>query len=179
MRAKLQGHQIVIRELNSFDGRLRDAVSQALARGLQYTVGVSQRNYLRGPRPERLGVVTGRLLQSITSRVDAQSDRIVGAVGTNVPYGAFHEFGFNGSVSVRAHTRVISSVTGGGKPGAKTKPGVKNQKAGAVSFTTVKAHSRKLNYAGRPFLRTALDDAKPRILREINQAVAATLKGEA
>jgi hypothetical protein len=52
---------------------------------------VSKRDYLTGPRPERLGVVTGRLRGSIA--VDLlQAPRYVD-VGTNVVYGPVHEFG--------------------------------------------------------------------------------------
>ena len=46
-------------------------------------------DYLRGPRPELLGVVTGKLMQSITYKV--YSDYAI--VGTNLPYAAIHEYG--------------------------------------------------------------------------------------
>jgi phage gpG-like protein len=50
------------------------------------------------------------LRNSISSDVESGPDgRIVG-VGTNVAYGAFHEFGFRGVQNVKAHTRVISQV---------------------------------------------------------------------
>ena len=194
---KLQGTQIVLRQLDTLDGRVRDEAGKALARGLQYAVGISQRSFLRGPRPQKLGVVTGRLFGSITSRVDHEADRIVGAIGTNVFYGGFHEFGFNGSQQVRAHTRVIRIVA---SPGKGQQPVVFGRSGGVgttaaspagkgtlrklgkavVSSTTaqVKAHTRTLNYAGKPFLRPALTQALPRILSEVNAGVKRALEGQ-
>lgn len=50
-------------------------------------------NYLSGPRPEHLDVVTGRLRASVNSKVDKIKDGFQIRVGTDVPYGAIHEFG--------------------------------------------------------------------------------------
>jgi phage gpG-like protein len=77
--------------------------------------------------------VTGKLAQSITHRVYED----YAEVGTNISYGAFHEFGFQGTVMVSAFTRRR------GKSGYPW---------------PVSAHTRRINYAGRPFLRPALDD---------------------
>ena len=46
-------------------------------------------DYLRGPRPELLGVVTGKLMQSITYKVYTD----YAEVGTNLAYAAIHEYG--------------------------------------------------------------------------------------
>jgi phage gpG-like protein len=194
---KLQGTQIVLRQLDSLDGRVRQEVGQALARGLQYAVGISQRSFLRGPRPARLGVVTGRLFGSITSRVDHETDRIVGAIGTNVFYGAFHEFGFQGTQQVKAHTRVIRIVASPGQGmapvtfGRSGGPGTRAASAAgqgtarklgkaviSKEVEQVRAHTRTLNYAGKPFLRPALQQALPRILREVNAGVKKALEGQ-
>ena len=197
--AKLQGTQIVLRQLDTLDGRVRQEVGQALARGLQYAAGVSQRRFLRGPRPAQRGVVTGRLLGSITRRVDHEADRIVGAIGTNVPYGGFHEFGFHGTQQVRAHNRVIRIIAAGtrrngfgpfvfgriGRIGEKqdARAGrARLEKLGKrvlqAQFEQVPAHTRTLNYAGKPFLRPALTQALPRILREVNAGVKRALEGQ-
>lgn len=186
---KLVGTQLVIRQLDALDGKVRLAATQALSRGMQYAAGVSQRSFLRGPRPAKLGVVTGRLFGSITSRTTDEGDRIVGAIGTNVPYGRFHEEGFHGTQSVRSHTRVVRQISGGGKliagrigdigtpaPVRASKAGAAKQKGGLVEFGRVSAHTRTLNYAGKPFLKPALQATLPRILREVRTAVETALK---
>jgi HK97 gp10 family phage protein len=53
----------------------------------------SIKDYLTGPRPVKLGVVTGRLRSSITSRAEWKGRKLLGIVGTNVFYGKFHEEG--------------------------------------------------------------------------------------
>jgi len=50
----------------------------------QMVAGISQKEYLRGPRPDRLAVKTGRLRSSISTKVEVEGDMIVGHVGTNV-----------------------------------------------------------------------------------------------
>jgi phage gpG-like protein len=65
----------------------------------------------RGPFPvsqNKLGRVTGRLRQSITStkpQINTASNEIVMGFGSNVKYFGVHEFGFSGSVAVKAHAR--------------------------------------------------------------------------
>ena len=51
-------------------------------------------NYLSGPRPEKLGVVTGRLRSSIVFNVE-DAEEIMIRFGSNVEYAAIHEFSGN------------------------------------------------------------------------------------
>jgi phage gpG-like protein len=207
--------QLVIREIGTLPDRAMQAAAKGLSAGLQYAVGLAQRKYLSGPRPQRLGVVTARLRNSLTSRVDVFPDRLVGRIGTNVPYGAFHEFGFHGSVNVRAHTRTVAEfieTTHGiasvdsrrairergqiiGYRGGRTGRAVPIRSQGAIVgyketrtqssaraktrgiTQQVKAHVRRLNYGGRPFVRPALKEALPRIATAIRNAIAQALKG--
>ena len=71
--------------LVSVDARVLEAAGRGLQRGLTWAVARSQTGYLQGPRPKRLGEVTGRLLQSITSHVfPREGAHVRGAMGTNV-----------------------------------------------------------------------------------------------
>lgn len=70
---------------------------------------------------------TGNLARSIGFKVEDS----FAEVGTNISYGAYHEFGFRGVANVRGHMRRGHQV---------------------------RAHTRNVNYAGRPYLRPALDD---------------------
>lgn len=55
-------------------------------------------NFFGNMSGQVLGVVTGRLRKSIFGRVRVEGDKILGEVGTNVKYGAAHEYGFKGLV---------------------------------------------------------------------------------
>ncbi len=193
-RVRTEGFQLVIRELGTLPDRALTAVERGLSRGLQYAVGIAQRRHLSGPRPKTLDVVTTRLRNSLTHRVRRLPDRITGEIGTAVPYGRFHELGFRGTQQVRAHTRVVrESISAQGRivdvdsrrqvrDSQGRAIGFKDRRRGRVEGTTnttvnVRAHSRRINYAGRPFLRPALEAAMPRIIREINSGVAEALQG--
>lgn len=182
-----QGTTLAIQGLGDLGAAAMQAAGKGLARGLQLAISRAQRAYLTGPRPGRLGVVTGRLRGSLSHQVDVGTDRVVGRVGTNVPYGAYHEFGFRGVVSVREHTRTHSVTTRGGKAvdisgrrgavidkggrlvGYRRGYGATAAKLDNVVLGTgkVKAHQRRVEYAGRPFLRPALRDTSPQIVAAI------------
>lgn len=87
-----------------------------------------------------------------------------GAGSGKTEYAAYHEFGLNGDVSVRAHSRRVTQVYG--RP---------------VSGVTadVRAHSRHVNYAGRPYARPAFGEVKERVQAihkdEIRQAAERAL----
>jgi phage gpG-like protein len=110
-----------------------------------------------------------------------------GRVGTNVAYGAFHEFGFRGVQNVKAHTRVIGQVDRFGAEidsrrvlrdrkknfiGFKdTRKQAARMKSGFVFVQFVRAHSRRVNYKGRPFVRPGVEQALPMVLNEIRKEI--------
>lgn len=108
--------------------------------------GRSKKDYLTGPRPQKLGVVTGRLRASIASRVQRQGDTIDAILGTNVRYARVHELGFSGNENVKTHQRVVKKAFG--------------RSISPVS-STVRAHTRRVNILARPFLSPAVQDALP------------------
>ncbi len=165
---------IVLQGVREIDARVLDAAELALSRGLQMAVGISQKEYLRGPRPQRLGVVTSRLFNSIASDVRRNETGVVGRIGSNVRYARYHEFGFHGVVTVKGHSRIMGVV---GKGGRVLKGGVRrttDTSAPQSVIQIVKAHSRRVDYDGRPFIRPALERALPIIGREIENALNKT-----
>lgn len=54
---------------------------------------ISKKDYLTGPRPMKLGVVSGRLRNSIKTDVSRLNKKMKGSIGTKVVYGPIHEFG--------------------------------------------------------------------------------------
>lgn len=183
-----KNEQLVIAGLKTLDERVLQAAETGLARGLLFVVASAQREYLSGPRPAKIQSVTGRLRQSVTSKVSRSADRVTGQVGSAVKYAAFHEFGFHGVMNVKAHSRILQNVNAKGDSIAVT-PGkvisgvlqtrkqiARKQKGGFVSVQFVKAHQRNVNYAGKPFVRPALEAMTPQIKAEIVKDLNATTK---
>lgn len=180
--------QLVIRSAETLPARIEGAMATGLRRGLLGVVAIAQLEYLSGPRPGKIQSISGRLRQSVTSEVEQSPGRIVGRVGSAVKYAAFHEFGFHGVVNVRAHTRALQAFTeSGGEQSLDLGPVVSDTgellgfkrtrkqaatrlQKGFVSVGFVRAHRRKVDYAGKPYLRPAID--KVDLAGEINRAVA-------
>lgn len=178
---KSRNEQVVLTHAETLDAKVLQALKTGLARGLLLVVGMVQLDFLSGPRPSKIQSVTGRLRQSITSKVEGGNGRIVGRVGSNVKYAAYHEFGFHGTVNVRAHTRVMQNFNESGSevpfaPGRVVsgvlqtrKQVARRQKRGFVAVQFVRAHSRRVNYAGKPYVRPALEKSGPVIIAELNK----------
>ena len=79
--------------INWNDKLIRDAVTDAVKIGMFRVEITSKKDYLSGPRPGTLGVVTGRLRNSIRSDVITDRNTLRGEVGTSVIYGKIHEEG--------------------------------------------------------------------------------------
>jgi phage gpG-like protein len=173
--------------------KVMEEAALALAAGLLGAISISQLQYLQGPRPERLGEITGRLRNSVVSKVDRTPDKITGRAGSNLSYAAFHEFGFHGVENVKGHTRVVQQVSANGevfdgrdqlkdragvligfRQGRKAATG--KQRGGIVVVQYVKPHRRRVDYPGRPYLRPALLQALPMIVKRINDAIAQVQK---
>lgn len=109
-----------------------------------------------------LHVRTGTLRRSINAQVFDKATGIYGVVGTNVKYGAIHEFGFSGMQQVKAHFRMMKVAWG--RP-------VREPRKILVS-----AHQRHVNLPERSFLRSALRDMGPEIKQELEEAVARAVR---
>ena len=147
------------------------ALGKALHRGT-IEVGVeakkaTQRDFLRGPRPSRLGAITGNLRRSVRKKTTPRRDHIrltlsAGGGPAQVDYAAIHEYGFSGSVQVKQHTR----STAFGRP---------------VAPFTVGPYTRNMTIRPRPYLRPGRDKAlkeAPRIFTsEIGRTIRRGLEG--
>ena len=117
---------------------------------------------------EVLHVRTGTLRRSINREVRIQGNLIEGIVGTNVGYGAAHEYGFHGQVSVRAHLRRVAS-----RSQFSTVKGKKKLSAQGVAF--VREHTMQMNIPERSFLRSALRELAPQFQADIERAATEAL----
>ncbi len=81
--------------INKLQASVKDAViKQSLDLGGALLAGWSKKNRLTGPRPQYLGVVTGRLRSSIAfTKTQHEGNTYFTKIGTNVVYGPQHEFG--------------------------------------------------------------------------------------
>ncbi len=93
---------------------------------------------------------TGRLINSLRwefyRRGDVQGI-LIGSFG--VPYAAFWEFGYHGTQHVRSHNRLITRAFG--------------RSLDQSVIARVRAHTRRRNEIGKPFLRPAYERHKQRI----------------
>lgn len=184
-------------KLKKLPAKMRPVVSDAFRGGLLLVISESQKHYLSGPRPLRLGVVTTRLRNSLAARVRDDAKKIVGQVGSNVRYAAWHEFGYRGAVHVRAHTRIRGILARGKRFSLRTarRPiyelssgevvGYRRSSKRALSrardidavlVSFVRAHTRMINYRGRPFLRPAIISQERRIAARVLRALRCALK---
>lgn len=159
------------------DEGVRDLFRRMKARGRDMTPAMKVvgeivrssvvRNFEEGGRPRwkpsrkakgKTLIKSGRLMASISRK--AYRDRA--EVGTNAVYAAIHQFGFEGTVGVRAHRRKVRS--------RDVREG-KRIKARGVGF--VRAHERDMKVPARPFLKVQDED-----MREIRAGILAHIMKE-
>lgn len=110
---------------------------------------------------QKLKVKTGRLRRSISYKVEQNGDILTGKIGTAVKYAAVHEYGFNGTVSVRQHYRNIRQAFG--RPIQSTN-------------VFVRPFNRKINVPENSFLRSTLNEMQGTITQELQAMVQRVLK---
>jgi len=193
---KAEGEQAALNSAKTLDERILKAADTGLKSGLLMTVGIAQREFIQdGARVKgeylpgaRLHSVTGNLRRQMNTGTKRTADHVEGFIGNTAKYAAFHEFGFHGVQNVRAHSRVMRQLTDDENWGGEDidtrrpirnaagellgfkesrKASAKFQKKGFALVQFVKAHARKLNYPGKPFVRPALLRMQPVIIGEI------------
>lgn len=158
---EIKGDREVVADLRRFDAAARGEIQKGIGRiALKLLVRVKAQK-LSG---QALNVRTGRLRRSITQRIEASADEISGIVGTNVDYAAVHEYGFKGAVSVKQHLRLVKEAFG--------------RPLKSPVWSTVRSHSRDVEYPEHSFLRSALKEMKEKgvIEAEINAAIDSAVK---
>lgn len=151
IEASVVGSAQVAAKLRAFPDRIAARLAVVMRRlGIQLQ-GTVKRDKLSG---EVLKNRTGNLRRSIGERLERGEDSVTARVGIfagpTMHYGRAHEFGFTGPVPVRAHLREV---------------------AGKAHL--VRAHTRNVTLPERSFLRSALREMAPDVLRAIEGATAA------
>ncbi len=136
--------------------QLPDRLVMRVRRDWHLNWGGAQR--VRKQKGKAPGIVTGRLrnsIEPIPPRVSG--DDYETGVKTNVEYAGVHEFGFNGTVNVRAHRRTMTQAWG--RP---TAPFTQN----------VRAHDRQMNVKEKRYLRNPVRDEAHEWARDLAKELA-------
>lgn len=145
------------------------AIARGMRRGTLLIAGriQSQRLSGKGPFPasqQRLGVVTGRLRQSVRASEPVFKDNeVVTSIGSVVKYAKTHEFGFAGSVKVKAHEVTMTSLFG-------------RKLAQPLRFSRLPSQ-RKMSIAERRPFRAGITEHIGLVEREVAREIAAGFKG--
>lgn len=144
---------------------MRGAIRRGMTRGGRLVVSEITRSRLTGQGPfpvaaHQLGVKSGRLRKSLRSTdAEVTGSEVTLFIGSKVGYAAVHEFGFTGSVPVKAHRRTIKKAFG--------------VKLKAASTHGVKAHKRTVNAPERRPIRTGIEESLDTFSGEITREVQA------
>lgn len=182
----------VLRQVKTFPAEMAQGIARALDLQNELTVGHIQAKKLSRRGPTTLGVITNRLRSSVRpATAEVTGDTIESSIGTNVKYAGVHEYGFDGKVSVAAHTRrrFGDRFSGGSKVVDtiaifNTKTGsISRQKKGKVKYQTgvssVRAFTRHMRMPARPFLSTSLTERAANYTQAVSAAILTAWQGNA
>jgi hypothetical protein len=177
--------------LRTMPERLGPAIARGLDAANQLVLGrITQKRFTgKGPfavGDHRLGIVTGRLRQSLNARpAELRSGNGSGGgsivadsgIGSNVKYMGPHEFGYKGDVQVRSFTRH--------NPRGDIKQPISRMRRGkqkivyrqlATGISVVKAHTRKMDIPERAPIRTGVEENKAIYGEQLSNAVLEEMK---
>ncbi len=163
----------LIAAVQSLRGRALGPIARALRAAAEEIVHMARDKRFSGkgpfpPAQNKLGVRSGRLRSSIRTtlpQINEATGELSISMGSNVKYFAIHEFGYEGTVRVRGHTRRLLKATfSRGKLSRRYQNELKKRLArrhfegkGAGAGTGVKSHTRKMKVPARRPLGTAIE----------------------
>ena len=152
--AKLFGDVAAVDRLRAMRADAVAGVARMVARlGLELQSNVQQ-NKLSG---QLLLVRSGKLRDSIAARTKESGTTVTASVYSDLDYAAAQEYGFFGTVGVRAGLRQIKEAFG---------------RPIAPKTIAVGAYERRMDLPQRSFLRSALDDMSPEIEEQIAEVLS-------
>jgi phage gpG-like protein len=155
--ARLVGDDAVLAWLRATPDAIASGIGRAISQlGIELQRKV-QEDELSG---QILAARCGSLRSSIGMEVDEDSERVSATVFSDSRYAYAHEYGFAGTVDVRASLRRMTEAFG--RP---------------ISEKTinVRAYRRRMDLPERSFLRSALEDMDPAIREEVGAALLEAL----
>lgn len=151
IKATVVGSERINQKFDNMPGNVTMSIAKRIQIILFTLEGNVKSKKLTG---QALHVRTNRLRSSIhASDVAITADKVSGTVGTNVIYAAAHEYGFNGSVNVKAHLRNIKQAFG--------------HKLKSPVTVKVNAFTRQMRIPESSFLRSQLQEDQSFINQQI------------
>lgn len=159
LKMEFIGGDVLAAVLRSYGGKVQTAIVQSIGRSALRLQSEVMDNRLSG---QVLNIRTGNLHRSIHQQVTSSGGLVVGEVNTNVRYGVAHEYGFAGTVNVKASMRQIRQAFG--------------RPLKSPRYVQIRAHSRNVKLPERSFLRSALRDMKPEIEADLQKSIERALR---
>lgn len=159
LKMEFIGGDVLAAVLRSYGGKVQTAIVQSIGRSALRLQSEVMDNRLSG---QVLNIRTGNLHRSIHQQVTSSDGLVVGEVNTNVRYGVAHEYGFAGTVNVKASMRQIRQAFG--------------RLLKSPRYVQIRAHSRNVKLPERSFLRSALRDMKPDIEADLQKSIERALR---
>ena len=159
LRMEFIGGDVLAAVLRSYGDKVQTAIVQSVGRSALRLQREVMQNRLSG---QVLNVRTGNLRRSIHQRVTNTGGAVIGEVNTNVRYGKAHEYGFAGTVNVKASLRQVRQAFG--------------RPLKSPRYVQVRAHSRNVRLPERSFLRSALRDMRPMIEADLQKSIEGALQ---
>jgi hypothetical protein len=151
--AELLGDGPALDRLHALPDTAKAGLARAIAKLGIALQGNVQQDKLSG---EVLKVRSGALKSSIDVQIDKSAAGVTATVFSDLDYAAAQEYGFSGTVNVRASLRLIKQAFG---------------HPIATKTVSVRAHTRQMDLPARSFLQSALDDMAPNISVDIQDAL--------
>ena len=155
--ARLVGDDVVLEWLRGASDAVASGIAQAITQ-----LGIELQRHIQDDElsGQMLAVRSGSLKSSIDLQIDQDSEGISVTVYSDSKYAAAHEYGFAGTVDVKASLRRITEAFG--RP---------------ISEKTinVRAYQRRMELPERSFMRSALEDMDPAIRDEVEAALLEAL----
>jgi phage gpG-like protein len=175
----------ILGKLQNFPQAMATSVARALDQENELTIGQIQLRKLSHSGPMTLGVRSSRLWKSIVkTKAFVAGGAIVAAIGSNVVYAGVHEFGFDGTVSVRAYIRRRLSPAGATSryyfdmpTGRIRRTGKKPKPREQLGLISVRAHTMHMHFPERAFIRSTIEERRADYCSSISQAIVNAWNG--
>ena len=172
--------QQIVEQLRGFPSAMLRAIARETDDQNQITVSHIQRAHLTGkgpypPAQHRLGEISHHLRDTLwASKAQVTPSGVASSIGTNLRYASVHEYGFDGSITVREYTRrrfqtFHTSVTTIDRRGhlRKRKTDIELQ----TGASTVRSFQRHMRMPERAPIRTGIEERRDNYSASISRAI--------
>jgi hypothetical protein len=162
----------LLRELPERAAAALPAMARALDLQNELTVGYANKLKMSGPRPEILGRVTSNLARGLwRQEASISGTQVEGSIGDPVLYAGVHEYGFDGDVTVQAHSYIRRN----------RKKDIFDRKgrlsSASIGYVQVRSFTRHMHMPERSYIRSSISERLADYNDALSGAVLAALGG--